>query len=86
MAGPLADGVFEPLLQEGGALADTVGAVIGVGPGRGIAFLFIILGGLSIVFTLIAYLYPRLRNLEDEIPDFDQVDEAPVAEPSPVVT
>lgn len=74
MAGPLADGVFEPLLQEDGALAGTVGNVIGVGPGRGIAFLFIILGGLSLVFTLIAYLYPRLRNLEDEIPDFDEVD------------
>ena len=74
MAGPLADSVFEPLLQEDGALADTVGSVIGVGPGRGIAFLFIILGGLSIVFTLIAYLYPRLRNLEDEIPDFDELD------------
>ncbi len=73
MAGPLADRVFEPLLQEDGALADTVGSVIGVGPGRGIAFLFIILGGLSIVFTLIAFMYPRLRNLEDEIPDYDEV-------------
>ncbi len=74
MAGPLADSVFEPLLQEDGALADTVGAVIGVGPGRGIAFLFIILGGLSIMFTLIAFMYPRLRNLEEEIPDYDQLE------------
>ena len=84
MSGPLADGVFEPLLQEGGALADSVGTVIGVGPGRGIAFLFIILGGLSIVFTLIAFMYPRLRNLEDEIPDYDQIDIVPHAEPDPV--
>jgi len=76
MAGPLADQVFEPLLQEDGALADSVGSVIGVGPGRGIAFLFIILGGLSIVFTIIAYLYPRLRNLEDEIPDYDEIEPA----------
>ncbi len=76
MAGPLADRVFEPLLQEDGALAGSVGSVIGVGPGRGIAFLFIILGGLSIMFTLLAYMYPRLRNLEDEIPDFDEVDGA----------
>lgn len=74
MAGPLADNVFEPLLQDGGALAGSVGSVIGVGPGRGIALLFIILGGLSIVFTLIAYLYPRLRNLEDELPDYDEID------------
>ncbi len=74
MAGPLADSVFEPMLQEGGSLAGSVGQVIGVGPGRGIAFLFIILGGLSIMFTIIAYMYPRLRNLEDEIPDYDEVD------------
>jgi hypothetical protein len=65
--------VFEPLLQEDGALAGSVGNVIGIGPGRGIAFLFIILGGVSIVFTLIAYLYPRLRNLEDELPDYDEI-------------
>jgi hypothetical protein len=75
LAGPLADRLFEPLLQEDGALADTVGEIVGVGPGRGIAFLFVILGGLSIMFTIIAYLYPRLRNLEDEIPDFDELPE-----------
>jgi len=79
MAGPLADNVFEPLLQPGGALADSVGSVIGVGPGRGIALLFIILGGMSIVFTIIAFLYPRLRNLEDEIPDHDEIPEPELA-------
>ena len=72
MSGPLADSVFEPLMQEDGPLADSIGRIIGVGPGRGIALLFIILGGMSIVFTLIAFLYPRLRNLEDEIPDYDE--------------
>ena len=72
LAGPLADSVFEPLLQEGGSLAGSVGRFIGVGPGRGIALLFMILGGISIVFTLIAYMYPRLRNLEDETPDYDE--------------
>jgi hypothetical protein len=80
MAGPMADSVFEPMFQEGGLLADSVGRVIGVGPGRGIAFLFIILGGLSIVFTLVAFMYPRLRNLEEEIPDFDELDVAAAVE------
>ena len=37
VAGPLADGVFEPLLAPNGRLAGTVGAVMGVGPGRGSA-------------------------------------------------
>src|SRR5690606_22451297 len=44
LAGPLADDLFEPMLADGGALASTVGRVIGVGPGRGIAFLYVMLG------------------------------------------
>jgi hypothetical protein len=36
-AGPLADRVFEPLLLPGGALASSVGQVIGTGDGRGMA-------------------------------------------------
>jgi hypothetical protein len=83
LAGPLADRVFEPLLQENGPLAGTVGEVVGVGPGRGIAFLFVLLGGLSIMFTLIAYMYPRLRNLEDEIPDYDELPGLEAAPQSP---
>jgi DHA3 family macrolide efflux protein-like MFS transporter len=71
LAGPLADHVFEPLLVAGGPLAGSVGAVIGVGPGRGIGFLFIILGISSMLLTAAALAYPRLRNLEDELPDFD---------------
>jgi hypothetical protein len=33
MAGPLADDVFEPALRTGGALSNTVGRIIGTGPG-----------------------------------------------------
>jgi MFS transporter, DHA3 family, macrolide efflux protein len=68
-AGPLAEYVFEPLLTKGGPLASTVGRVIGVGPGRGIGFLFIILGGLTLLIVSAGYLYPRLRLLEDEVLD-----------------
>lgn len=64
MAGPLADWVFEPLLAKNGALADTVGRVVGVGPGRGIALLFIVLGILQVVVTLYAYSYRPLRKLD----------------------
>jgi MFS transporter, DHA3 family, macrolide efflux protein len=64
MAGPLADWVFEPLLAKNGALADTVGRVVGVGAGRGIALLFIVLGILQIAVTLYAYSYRPLRKLD----------------------
>ena len=70
MAGPLADQVFEPLLAEGGPLASSVGQIIGVGVGRGIGLLFIVLGSVILLAALVACLYPRLRNLETELPDF----------------
>lgn len=69
VAGPLADRVFEPLLAPSGALADSVGRVIGTGGGRGIAFMFILTAGLPILVSAWGYLSPRLRNVEDELPD-----------------
>jgi MFS family permease len=68
-AGPLADGVFEPLLAPGGALAASLGSLLGTGAGRGIGLLFIVLGVLYTLTTGVAALYPRLRNLELELPD-----------------
>lgn len=67
--GPLADNVFEPILSKNGLLADNVGRIIGVGPGRGIAFMFIILGIIFISAVLIGYLYKPMRVLEKELPD-----------------
>ncbi|NER99688.1 MAG: MFS transporter, partial [Symploca sp. SIO1B1] len=42
---------------------------IGVGPGRGIGLLFILVGAFIIVATVAAYQIPRLRLVEDELPD-----------------
>jgi DHA3 family macrolide efflux protein-like MFS transporter len=69
IAGPLADRVFVPLLLEGGALASTVGRVIGVGPGRGTGFMFIVIGAISVVVSAGGYLNSHVRNVEDELPD-----------------
>lgn len=69
IAGALADRVFEPLMAEGGALAGSVGQIIGVGPGRGIGLMFIIMGFLHLLVTIAGYLYPRLRLVEDEVPN-----------------
>ena len=46
IAGPLADHVFTPAMSSGGALARWLGPVMGTGPGRGIALLFVC-GGLA---------------------------------------
>ena len=69
IAGPLADRVFEPLMAANGPLAGSLGQIIGVGPGRGISLMFIVIGFLYLVATLIAYQYRRLRFVEDELPD-----------------
>jgi len=69
-SGPLADRVFEPLLAEGGALAGNIGSVIGVGPGRGVGFMFIVTGLMTVLLAAIGYLTPRIRNLETELPDY----------------
>jgi uncharacterized membrane protein YeaQ/YmgE (transglycosylase-associated protein family) len=70
VAGLLADNVFEPLLEGGGALSSTtVAGVVGAGAGRGMALIFII-SALSLWITsAYAFANPRIRNLEEEIPD-----------------
>ncbi len=69
LVGPLADRVFEPLMATNGALAGSVGQIIGVGAGRGIGLMFILMGAITIVTTVAGYQYPRLRLLEDELAD-----------------
>jgi MFS family permease len=93
LAGPLNDKVFKPLLVEGGTLANTVvGQVVGVGPSRGTGLLFIVIGFLSALVALSGYLNPRVRNIEDELPDVTTEastgQDEPIVEdePSPIAT
>lgn len=70
LAGPLADLVFGPLMVEGGALANTfLGGLLGVGLGRGIGLIFILSGLLLLVVTALAWANPRIRNVEEELPE-----------------
>ena len=68
-AGPLSDKVFEPLLSDRGFLAGSIGQIIGVGKGRGIGLLFIIVGVLAAIVAIAGFLSRRLRLMEDELPD-----------------
>lgn len=68
-AGPLADALFEPLMRDGGSLAAIAGPWIGTGAGRGIGLLFIVAGLTGCLLATIGYLHPRIRRLEEELPD-----------------
>jgi hypothetical protein len=67
--GVLEDAVFEPLLRSGGALVNSIGPLIGVGPGRGIGLLLILVGLLPVICGIAGYLSPRVRHIEQETPD-----------------
>jgi DHA3 family macrolide efflux protein-like MFS transporter len=69
LAGPLADKVFNPLLTVDGPLASGIGRVLGTGPGRGIGLIFLLMGAVKVAVTLIGRSNPRVRNVEDELPD-----------------
>jgi MFS family permease len=67
--GPLVDLIFEPLMAQGGPLAGSVGQLIGVGPGRGMGLMFIVMGFLAVLTAVGGLLYSRLRRVELELPD-----------------
>jgi MFS family permease len=74
-AGPLVDNVLNPLMREGGWLANHLYGVIRSGPdmGDGIPLLLVLLGILNLVIVSIAFRQPYLRNLERDLPDRNQL-------------
>ncbi len=74
IAGVLADFVTEPAMRSSTWLARTFGGWVGNSPGSGMALQFIFAGIAYIVITLFVYLFiPVVRNLEDQLPDHDQM-------------
>lgn len=64
----LADRVFEPLMMPGAPLAQVFGSIVGTGEGRGIGLMFAIMGSIAMLVTVLAYLYPPLRLIDDDLP------------------
>jgi hypothetical protein len=79
LVGPLTDNFMEPAMLVGGRLTPFFGPLVGVGPGRGMAVVFLIAGILVAGLGVYGWLNPRVRNLEAELPDQlpdDEVEEA----------
>jgi surfactin synthase thioesterase subunit len=64
-----ASGALNPLLVDGGALAGTVGAVVGTGPGRGIGLAYILAGFALIALALAGLCMRILTRLDSDLPD-----------------
>ncbi|MCB2173203.1 MFS transporter [archaeon] len=74
ITGPLADGFLLPGMMAGGSLAPIFGWLIGVGPGKGISLLYLMMGVISAVFGLSAYMFKEVRDVESLLPDHDAID------------
>lgn len=71
LAGPLADQVFEPAMQEGGWLAETFGWLVGTGAGAGMGLILVISGLGGALAGLGGYAVRAVRDVEVILPDHD---------------
>jgi DHA3 family macrolide efflux protein-like MFS transporter len=72
MAGSLAANIFEPaMMPEAGWLAEMFGPLIGVGEGRGVGLLVILVGAVILAMGVISALIRPLRLLEDQFEKAD---------------
>jgi hypothetical protein len=69
LAGPLADRVFEPAMAVGGSLAPIFGPLVGVGPGAGMALMFLCTWALGTLNSLFGYAWRPARRVELDLPD-----------------
>ena len=74
LAGLLADYVTEPAMQSQSWLSRTFAGIVGTQSGSGMALQFVITGVAYMLVVLVVFLFfPHVRNLEDELPDHDQM-------------
>jgi hypothetical protein len=71
LGGLLADHVMEPAMQNGSWIAKVFGWLTGTGPGSGMAGIMLVFGLLTILATLSGFVFPKIRNMEDLLPDQD---------------
>jgi DHA3 family macrolide efflux protein-like MFS transporter len=82
IAGPLADRLFEPGMQAGGALSRTFGGWVSTGPGAGMALLMVLWGLVGVGACVVGYLLPAVREVELTIPDHDSAPALTTSQPA----
>ncbi|WIV54660.1 non-ribosomal peptide synthetase/MFS transporter [Amycolatopsis nalaikhensis] len=66
---PLAVGWFSPLLAPGGALAGSVGSVLGTGEGRGVGLAYVVYALILLLINAGGFAVRLLRRFDTEVPD-----------------
>ncbi len=77
IAGPMVTFIFEPMLMEGGILVNNIGQILGTGVGRGMAFMFLVVGLVQVTIVAVSFFTPSIRYLEDRLPDYIEPDIQP---------
>lgn len=73
LAGPLADKVFEPAMNNPGWFQQIFAPIFGSGNGAGMSVLISLAGLLTVIVVLIGFSIPALTHVETLIPDFDEI-------------
>ena len=78
IAGLLADYVMEPAMQTSNRFSQFFSGLVGSGPGAGMGLLTVLCCLACVLVGLSGYYVPAIRNLEDILPDHDQMQKAGV--------
>ncbi|MGD8750417.1 MAG: MFS transporter [Anaerolineales bacterium] len=76
VAGALADYITEPAMMAQTGLARAFGWLVGTEPGSGMSLQFIFSGLAYISIVIVAWFIPTIRNVEELLPDHDQLEKA----------
>ena len=76
LGGLLADYVMEPAMQGDSPVARLFGWMAGTDPGSGMAVMMVFFGILTILALMSGYVFSKIRNMEDLLPDQDQLEKA----------
>ncbi len=74
LGGMLADYIMEPAMQNGTWVAKLFGWMVGTDPGSGMAVMMVIFGIMTILALMSGYVSTRIRDMEDLMPDHDQLE------------
>ncbi|MEW1889188.1 amino acid adenylation domain-containing protein [Streptomyces sp. IBSBF 3010] len=71
---PLGSSVLGPLMEPGGALAPVFGPLIGTGPGRGIALMYVLFGCAMLGLVALGLRLPVLARFDRDVPEAEPDD------------